>query len=739
MKNLNLVLLLLISFFPVWLFAKQVGPETALQVAETQANSSNLLRNAQELKLVFTKTLESKKVNSMVQASSALPTILYYIFNVGEKGFVIVSGDDIAVPVLGYSDAGIYDPENLPPNFVYYLDDFLAKEIEQAIKQDVPQSEKIKTQWETCLSGEAATLRATTAVLPLLGQDNQSGSIAWNQYAPYNNLCPVDPQNNNNSLTGCVATAMAQIMRYYEYPKFGNGNIGGYTTQTRKISIPQIDISTFQYDWGNMIPNYSATLSSQAQKDAVANLMYHCGISVQMDYTYSEGSAAPIKSAALALRDNFRYSQSIDYKVRSYFSNVEWDALIKMEIDNNRPVLYGGQDPDNGGHAFVCDGYDNFGNFHFNWGWGGSVNGYFPTTALNPQNYVFNDDQEIITNIIPDSGGEKSYEINILSGTDISTSRTTLDRGESFLVDASFVNTGLYDFTGNVGIAIVDASDNIMNVISQYSISLNQGYYYADYKFMCTIPQTAIPGSCRIRVVYKSADSSEWTIVKGSLGYADVLTLTISDNPPRTHGISIMDGLKSSATAVDKGQSFTVSAQFINIGEDSMTGDYGAALVDGSDKILEVTGTYNVSTSLPSGYNWMAPFTIPCVVSSTAPGNYKIRAIFKPTGKSWSIVYGVTSDIIDICDLTVNVPTGMQETAIGKVNVYEANGFIHVVSGASGPINEITVYSLQGALICKESSINATSYTLDRSLPSGVYIVKVTSEGKIDNVKVVVR
>jgi len=658
MKNFKLIIFLLISFFPNWLIAKQVNLETARQIAQTQISSWSQFRNNQELSLIFTKTTDSKTVNaptkvseiaSSVAKSSAPADVLYYVFNVGEKGFVIVAGDDIAKPVLGYSDTGTYDPNNLSPGFVYFLDDCLAKEIEQAITQGITQDEKTKEQWDNYLTGNTATFRATTAVPPIL-------TTTWNQTYPYNYLCP------NQVYTGCVATAMAQIMKRYNYPAARTVTIPAYNTRTNNWYVPAIAGTT--YEWSYM-PNKFGPSSTSDSITAVAILMYHVGAAVQMDYTAS-ASAAYAKDMGKALVSYFDYDQGIRYEQRKSYYTGDWETLLRTEIDAGRPIFYLGQGYYPGeGHAFVCDGYDDSGQFHFNWGWGGKSDNYFVTTSLNPNRVEgaapddYNAYQEILINIRPNCGGS-----GIIINANISTPTTVLDRGESFTVNAPVRNSGLFNFTGVVSVAIVDANNNILSVIGQESsISLDPGNSTTNNQFpiYCTIPVSTSPGNYQIRVVSKLSEASQWTVALETPGYVEVLNLIITNNPPREIVVNddINGGLKSSATTVDQREIFTVSVTFRNSGTDPMTsGDYGVALVDGNDQILEVIGTYHTSKTLSAGSVFPAPFNISCAVSSAiTSGNYKIRAVFKPADQDWSIAYRTSNDIIDILDLTVNNET----------------------------------------------------------------------------------
>jgi len=644
-RKLRFILLIscLVLLIPA-LRAEKVTVEKAEKIAKLYVRSIPDLHSGKEIKLV---RAVSRELNMQgFRASGFREETMYYVFGMDDShGFIIVSADDIATPVLGYSENGSYDEDN--PNFNYWMD-CLAQEIAHAIENNIPQDETLKQQWDAYMAGNIGALRATTFVAPLL-------ATQWNQTAPYSDLCP------DKVYTGCVATAMAQIMKHYNYPATRTIPIPAYTTATDQWSVPAIAPTT--YAWSSMTNTYNAA-STSAAKTAVATLMYHCGAAAQMDYT-SSGSGATVKNAGLALINYFNYDQSLQYKERKFYSNADWETLLKTELDAGRPLFYRGRNASSG-HAFVCDGYNdnNPRQFHFNWGWGGSKDGYFVTTALNPGGGgagagagTYNEEQAILMNILPNNGGVKSSEIKINAETDISSSATTLDRGESFSVNAPIRNYGLFNFSGYAGIAIVDASNNILSVIGQNSVNLDPGYgYSSSYTIRCAIPVTATTGSCRIRVVSKSSEASQWSIVTGTLGYTDVLNLAITSAPPRTHGIKIKNGsnLTCSVSATNRGAAFTVSAQYINRGTTEMTGDYGIALVDNNDVVLEIIGISRTNLSLNPNTYWTNPFDATCAVSSAIePGNYKIRAVFRPTDENWSIIFG-ESGVTDILNLTVN-------------------------------------------------------------------------------------
>ncbi|MBD5285376.1 MAG: T9SS type A sorting domain-containing protein [Bacteroides sp.] len=285
----------------------------------------------------------------------------FYVFNTGANdGFSIISADDCISPLIGYADSGSFDPENIPDNMREWLKSY-QRQIEAIIASGV-----VATQ------SRAAASRASIA--PMV-------TTRWNQSSPYNNDCPMD--GNNRSVTGCVATAMAQVMKYHNWPVKGAGS----NTYTWKNSAGEqkslyMDFSTTTFDWANMTDTYSSA-STATQNAAVATLMAACGYSVNMNYSSNEsGAMSPM--IAYALTKYFNYDGGIQYLLRDYYGIEEWENKIYAELAAKRPVVYDGVTGTNAGHEFVCDGYDN-GYYHINWGWGGVSDGYFKLTLLTPE------------------------------------------------------------------------------------------------------------------------------------------------------------------------------------------------------------------------------------------------------------------------------------------------------------------------------------------------------------------
>ena len=314
----------------------------------------------------------------------------FYVFDT-PKGFVIVAADDCATPILGYSEEGHFGLDNIPVQMQAYLQGFV-EQIQYGIDNHLVADETTARQWELVQStGLLNEQRSTTAVAPLL-------TDSWGQGCYYNNLCPEDANGScGHVVTGCVATSFAQILHYWGYPATGMGSHTytptGYPTQTANFGATT-------YNWANM-PNSLSSSSSSTQVNAVATLMWHCGVAVEMNYGPT-GSGASSSDIPYALVNYFGYSENLSVVSRDNYGNSEWLALVKGSLDLARPVhLRGSDENGGGGHAFVCDGYNNSDQLHINWGWYGNHNGYFAVGALNVSGYAFNVGNVAIINIYP--------------------------------------------------------------------------------------------------------------------------------------------------------------------------------------------------------------------------------------------------------------------------------------------------------------------------------------------------
>ena len=304
-----------------------------------------------------------------------------YAFNVVGGGYVIASGDSRALPVLGYSDSGSIDWADLPDNMRAWL-----KSYDKAMKTLGKHTDFVDG---ICKRDKAMTRAAKAAIAPLVKTN-------WDQEEPYWNECPLYDGADPNLLgercyTGCVATAMAQVMNYHQWPKTACQEIPAYDTKTayqNQEKVWHLDaLPSTTFDWDNMLNTYEdrrQIIGTAVQQQAVATLMRYCGQSVYMNYS-PEFSGSDHQQVAEALIKYFGYDPAIHVAYRVWYNIDEWENLIYDELAEGRPVQYGGSSEDSG-HSFVCDGYDGGGLFHMNWGWGSTSDGYFSLSVVNPYN-----------------------------------------------------------------------------------------------------------------------------------------------------------------------------------------------------------------------------------------------------------------------------------------------------------------------------------------------------------------
>ena len=335
---------------------------------------------------VASKFMKTQKVTlaTVYQTDLGIPAL--YVFNTSES-FVIVAADDCETPIIGYSHEGRFDPDDVPIQMEEYLQDFVAR-IQYGIENQIIADEITSRQWELVkATGKLNSGRSSKAVEPLI-------TTKWHQGCLYNSLCPEMNGPCGHAEVGCVAVAMGQIMNYWEFPEIGSGTHSYYTA-----------FGTLAADFGNtnyhyeMMPDILSEVSGAEEIDAVATLLYHCGVSVNMSYTET-GSGAHSSDVPIALKVFFKYSDEM-YRENMNNDPEGWLDKVKACLDNERPLLYSGFG--SSGHAFVCDGYDGNELLHFNWGWGGNGDGYFALGHLNPLGHNYNNSNSAIFDITPDN------------------------------------------------------------------------------------------------------------------------------------------------------------------------------------------------------------------------------------------------------------------------------------------------------------------------------------------------
>ena len=318
--------------------------------------------------------LLQKAVSDVTPASF---TECYLFVGADGKGFALIAADDCVRPVLGYSLSGTFPTYNLPDHILGWIEAYELN-IRTLRELGITESDQVRAEWQMLAETKFRTVRDTT-VGPLM-------TTQWNQAPLYNQMCPMRLSDSALSVTGCVATAMAQVMKYWNHPAVGRGS-HSYSHSDFGMQSAQFD--TTHYDWAHM-PDRLSWNTPQQEIDAVALLMYHVGVAVDMNYS-PESSGAYVAasssntgiSAENAFKEFFRYNQALFSAYRPNYTDAQWNALLTTELNASRPVMFSGTDG-RGGHAFVLDGYDSLGFYHVNWGWGGYCDGYYTFDSLSP-------------------------------------------------------------------------------------------------------------------------------------------------------------------------------------------------------------------------------------------------------------------------------------------------------------------------------------------------------------------
>lgn len=427
----------------------------------------------------------------------------FFIFNQSDNsGFVIVSADDNAVTILGYSDEGVFDAANIPANVQFWLN-FVAERVADAKPAADNRAKKARK-----------ALQAS-AISPLLG------NIKWNQGTPYNNMCPMD--KTTRAYTGCVATAAAQIMKMYNWPETGQGShTDNWTSDAGKQGTSFANFGATTYDWANMLDTYKNNNYTTAQANAVATLMFHVGVACDMQYggDESNGSGAYTDDMGNALVTYFRYKNTAQYK--SNQSTSQLTSLFNTELEAGRPILMGGCN-DNAGHEFVCDGRDADGLFHINWGWGGTSNGYFALNGLDPDQQGpggsaagYNQQIDCVIGIEPDRDPINVTSVTVTPNT-LSLKIKENSQLTATISPADASNKGLEWTSSDENVATVSAS-GVVKGIAPGSATITATSLDGNKTATCTVTVTdevALPTLLEVNrasAKYDSQYEEPWTI-----------------------------------------------------------------------------------------------------------------------------------------------------------------------------------------------------------------------------------
>ncbi|MDE5948785.1 MAG: C10 family peptidase [Prevotella sp.] len=600
-KGLLIVIAVLCS---VLAQAEGVGREAAMRTAAAFLQGKGL-------------TMNRATIAARAPRRNAPDAACYYVFNAdGGRGYVIVSGDDRTVPVLGYSLTGSYNPDSIPENMRAWLQGY-ADEIEALDEQKT--SSAVTDRSSETKSGAPDDDMNVLAPAPYDSNRMNAPKAAisplitsqWNQGRPYCMKCPV--VGNYYCVSGCVATAMAQVMYYHRWPDAVAADIPSYTTQTLKLDIPEVSAGT-PIEWDKMTDTYTNPTYPTAADWAVANLMSIVGTSVEMNYNTNE-SGALVSNIAPALIDYFDYDENLYLAERRNYTIAQWDDLLYNELVCHRPILYYGAST-GGAHEFVVDGYDGDALYHVNWGWGGFCDGYFAISVLNPHS----------TEGIGASSSPDGYSINqnALIGVQSKGTETPIPpmpvrtylMKSGLSVNGTAMSWSMYNMTGHedsfyIGLTIVDmqtgeSRTELLQIQEELGdgwgwrkfsydvkkLKLSKGRYKV-YPVSRTFSESAWQTNLDPSQVYVVADVSASGDVS-LMVYSDVdLTATDIELPasPSVGNVQIIKTRITNKSNVEYNGTLYLLSQEVDGSEVKQPSATGVVLVSGSSAVMEFSLT----------------------------------------------------------------------------------------------------------------------------------------------------
>jgi Peptidase C10 family/Spi protease inhibitor/Secretion system C-terminal sorting domain len=625
---------LLFTFFAVFsvfvVFAGKIDKETAQKVGFNFLN--------QKFGQGFVSDINSLRLSYTMSTNSG---DCFYVFN-APKGFVMIAAEDAVRPVLAYSNNSAFRGDKMPDNVASIIATY-KEQIEYAAKNQVKSTPENAQKWDNLKNNKSiASAARTTSVTPLLATTWDQSPNYLNVNGYYNDDCPYDAGSGVHCVTGCVATATAQVMKFWNWPTHGTG-IHAYASTTYGTLSANFGSTT--YDWASMPTSLSTHTPS------VARLMSDVGIAVDMNYSPTESGAMVIiatsggaSSAEYALKAYFSYDPTLHGEQRSYYSDATWISMLEAELNAGRPIIYDGFGA-SGGHCFVFDGYDGSDNFfHVNWGWSGADDGYYGIDALNPTSVGtgggsggFNSNQEAIFGVKPattsPSVTDSLIMYSTLSNTATSSSIFYLD---TFSFYANIANPGSATFTGDICDAAFDsATGTFITIIdSAIGVTIAPGTYVSAYMNCSTGSLPMVPGTYIVGMFYRPTGGS-WIAVNDYAPYYNFQYFSVYN-----HNFIDVYGtpLTPSPTTFVQGSSGTVSANFIN----NSTSTSWMDSINVSLYNLDGTYAQNIQTiptvSLDAGTYLSAPLNFTTPTITVAPGTYYCLAQFHDnpsTGPGW--------------------------------------------------------------------------------------------------------
>lgn len=500
-------------------YCRSLTPEEALSRALEKVNSfSKPMRTSADL--------ENKASDYHLAYTSNVPgteTPGCYLFKSAD-GFIIASADDRAKSLLGYSDDTTVDPDNLSPEFEYWLGEYGR---EMATVPDVPDADQ-------------GIELPTESITPIC-------TTKWNQFGPYYDLC--SQEYGQPVVTGCVATALAQVLKVHNWPPTGEGEIT-YHSDGKTFSF---DYATADFDWDAMLDTYHRD-SPEKSKAAVAELMYAAGVAVGMHY-HPGGSGADPAVMTGSLPEHMKYDISIYNAQRMYYTMQEWTDLIYSQLQKGRPVQYSGYVSSGGGHSFVCDGYSHDGYFHINWGWGGASDGYYLLTALSPDHRGigpaearggFNFNQDAIINIFPAEENSRPW-FGVMNADSFGVAQHWAWAGHEIGIRGIYWNTGSTRIDGQFGVeAISTTGDTIImegRKMDPYGINEAIGGYSV------RLPENLPAGEYTLKPIFNFY--GEWLPIMTAVNSRSEETMTVVEADGKMKAVFSQPAEEGSITATD--------------------------------------------------------------------------------------------------------------------------------------------------------------------------------------------
>ena len=708
------------------LFAGTVNADYALQVAQ------NFYQQTTGTTATFSLVYQSLNQD----ASNGLPvgTPLYYVFNAAhDKGFVMVSAEDLVKPIIGYNTQGHFGVDHAP----LVIADWLNKYNKQIAYVKVNRSATTATitkQWSNYYNNivdNTKGLRAGGAVGPLL-------TTTWDQDLYYNALCPADASSpygyGGNVPTGCGATAMSQIMRYWSYPATGTGS-HSYNSNYGTLSA---DFGATTYNWNNM-PNALTSPNTD-----VATIMFDCGVAVEMTYTPNESTSYMLSGTGVNASCQAAYTTYFGYDpaaiqgyVRANYTDGAWATMIETELAASRPIQYAGSGPE-GGHTFVLDGSDGNGNYHINWGWSGTDNGYYSFNQLDPApqpNGSFDQYESMINGIQPLNLTTVTSTMELEAAITLSANPVAF--GQALTVTSNFFNNGTTSFTGNFCAALFDATGTFLRYIGPvYSTGNNPllagNYYASPLQFTDTATGVTAPGTYTIGMYYLPTGTSNWM-----LAGANTFTnpVSVQFDGPTNANISLYANIVANPTTFFQGQAASVTLNLINNGSAAYTGQYEVVLLDLFGNVVEEIGpTYTESTGIPAGdyYNGGLTFT---TNSITAPeGKYFLAVGEEQSGTSQWYYCGSENynNPVPISVINGGFAVSVKETTLSNVKIYPnpTSNYLNVEAPTAQGNYTLKVFNTIGQQMMQNNGvINGQKLSIDVSgFAPGIYIVQLKAE-----------